>query len=157
MHNAGQVVNIISLFCCDWFHENAADTHYNPMNCWGPNRSHIYEGGTVPSACARGHLLLIYCDLIMLYDIGCINKHWFRQRLATRLALSHYLNLCWLFVEWTSGTIFSKFWRKIQLVWKSIIQTSMCLHITGKQFVFAIHLTHYLIESSKILPALILE
>ena len=44
--------------------------------------------------------LLTHCPLMMPYDIRELGQYWYRQWLIASSAPSHYLDQCWLLVNW---------------------------------------------------------
>ena len=72
-----------------------------------------------PGLHQRNHTPMKYRSLFRsLRPSGCISKldrHWFRLWLVTCLELSHYLNQCWLIVNWIYSNIyFREIWMKMQ-------------------------------------------
>ena len=46
-------------------------------------------------------LLLTHLPLVLHICVGELGQHWFRQWFVACSAPSHYLNQCWLIVNWT--------------------------------------------------------
>ena len=62
-----------------------------------------WEGTTIaaPAMVTRWHALLTYLPLVLHICDSELGQHWFGQCLDACSAPSHYLNLCWLIVNWT--------------------------------------------------------
>ena len=81
----------VMAWCCQ------ATSHYLGQ-CWP--RSMSPNGITRPQWVDSFPLVLHIC-------IGELGHHWFRQWCVACSAPSHYLNQCWLIVNWTPGKKFS--------------------------------------------------
>ena len=74
--------------------------------------------------------VLMHLPIVPHICVSKSDQHWFRQWLVAYSAPSHYLNQCWVIVNWTRGRNFSEILIKIQ----NIPFTKMHLKISSAKW-----------------------